>query len=45
MARTKKSKEKKLFSRINPWDIYFIVITLLYILWRTRVFFERFVSH
>lgn len=45
MARTKKSKEKKFFSWINPWDIYFIVITLLYILWRARVFFERFVSH
>lgn len=45
MTRTKKSKKKKLSSRINQWDIYFIVIALLYILWRVRIFFERFVSH
>ena len=45
MTRTKKSKEKKFFSWINAWDIYFIVIALLYILWRARVFFERFISH
>ncbi len=45
MTRTKKSKEKKFFNWINAWDIYFIVITLLYIMWRARVFFERFVSH
>lgn len=45
MTGTKKSKEKKFFSRINAWDIYFIVIALLYIMWRARVFFERFVSH
>lgn len=42
IARTKKGKRKNFFSRINGWDIYFIVITLLYIIWRSRVFFERF---
>jgi len=36
---------KKFFSWINAWDIYFIVITLLYVIWRARVFFDRFVSH
>ncbi|MDO8489530.1 MAG: radical SAM protein [Candidatus Omnitrophota bacterium] len=45
MARTKKSKQKKLSGRINLWNIYFIVIVLLYMLWRARVFFERFISH
>ena len=45
MIRSKKSKEKKFFSWINAWDIYIIAITLLYVMWRARVFFERFVSH
>lgn len=44
IARTKKNKKKKFFNQINAWDSYFIVITLLYIMWRARVFFERFVS-
>lgn len=42
MARSKKNKEKKFFSRVNAWDIYFIIITLLYIIWKAKVFFERF---
>ena len=45
MIRSKKSKEKKFFSWINAWDLYIIAITLLYVMWRARVFFERFVSH
>lgn len=45
MAGAKKNKKNEIFSRVNPWDIYFIVITLLYIVWRARVFFERIVFH
>lgn len=42
MARSKKNKKEKFFSRVNAWDIYFIIITLLYIIWKAKVFFERF---
>lgn len=42
MARTKKGKRKSSFSWINGWDIYFILVTLLYVIWRYKVFFERF---
>ncbi|HOW35837.1 MAG TPA: hypothetical protein PL155_05425 [Candidatus Omnitrophota bacterium] len=35
------SGQNKFLGWINGWDAYFIAVTLLYLLWRARVFFER----
>lgn len=35
---------KKFLIQADGWNIYFIIITLLYIIWRARVFLERLVS-
>lgn len=45
MMRTKKNKKNKFFGRTDPWDIYFIAVALLYIVWRARVFLERLALH
>lgn len=35
---------KKFFNKIQPWDIYFVVVTAIYLLWRARVFLKRMIS-
>jgi len=34
--------KKSVLTKINGWDVYFIVVTLAYITWRVVVFLRRF---
>jgi len=44
IARTKNRKRKGFFIMGSGLSVYFIIIVLIYITWRVRVFLERFVS-
>ncbi|MDD5069927.1 MAG: radical SAM protein [Candidatus Omnitrophica bacterium] len=44
-ARTKDRKKNRFLLIGDGLSAYFIVVTLFYLLWRARIFLERFVSH